>query len=199
MKSKFTKLALLFFILAMLVGCASVVESLDDVIDSRIDDASTSTILPTEESGPRTGGIVLPDLERIESSSADTTATDNSKEISNQYAVQEGQAYYRKDDVALYLHLYNTLPPNYITKNDAMDRGWDSREGNLWEVTDRMVIGGDRFGNREGLLPEKNGRQYYEADVDFEGGYRDAKRLVYSNDGLIFYTDDHYASFTQLY
>lgn len=80
-----------------------------------------------------------------------------------------------------------------------MDLGWDAQEGNLWEVTDRMSIGGNRFGNREKQLPEADGRQYYEADVNYQGGYRGAERLVYSNDGLIFYTKDHYESFEQLY
>ena len=62
-----------------------------------------------------------------------------------------------------------------------------------------MSIGGDKFGNREGLLPKEDGRQYYECDVNYQGGYRGAERIVFSNDGLIFYTDDHYNSFTQLY
>ena len=62
-----------------------------------------------------------------------------------------------------------------------------------------MSIGGDRFGNREGLLPTKKGRKYYECDIDFDGGYRNGKRIVYSNDGLIYYTGDHYESFQLLY
>ena len=62
-----------------------------------------------------------------------------------------------------------------------------------------MLIGGDYFGNREGLLPEEDGRDYFEADVNYDGGYRGAERLVYSNDGLIYYTDDHYDSFQQLF
>ncbi|MDD4081726.1 MAG: ribonuclease domain-containing protein, partial [Eubacteriales bacterium] len=62
------------------------------------------------------------------------------------------------------------------------------------------TIGGDRFGNFEGLLPEKKGRQYNECDIDTLGRpSRDARRLVYSNDGLIYYTPDHYESFTLLY
>ena len=60
-----------------------------------------------------------------------------------------------------------------------------------------MSIGGDYFGNWEGLLPEDY--DYYEADINYEGGYRNAERIVYSEEGLIFYTDDHYASFEQLY
>jgi len=76
---------------------------------------------------------------------------------------------------------------------------YDPQKGNLWDVTDKMSIGGDRFGNREKLLPEEDGRVYFECDINYEGGYRGSERLVYSNDGLIFYTEDHYESFEQLY
>lgn len=106
--------------------------------------------------------------------------------------------YYSKDDVALYLHTYGELPSNYLTKSEANDLGWEAREGNLWDVTDKGVIGGDRFGNREGLLPK--GEQYFEADVNYNGGYRDAERLVYTREGkVIYYTGDHYESFEVLY
>lgn len=114
--------------------------------------------------------------------------------------VVEKDGYYTsRDEVALYLHTYGELPNNYITKQEAMDLGWVSSLGNLWEVTDRMSIGGDRFGNREGLLPNSEHRIYYEADIDYEGGYRGPKRIVYSSDGLIFYTADHYESFEVIY
>lgn len=103
------------------------------------------------------------------------------------------------DRVAAYLHAYGELPPNFIRKEDARALGWDSADGNLWDVTDEMSIGGDRFGNRERLLPEADGRVWYECDVNYAGGFRGAERIVYSNDGLIYYTDDHYESFTLLY
>ena len=79
-----------------------------------------------------------------------------------------------------------------------MDLGWVAAKGNLWKVTDKMSIGGDKFGNFEKLLPTQKGRQYYEADIEYKGGNRGAKRLVYSNDGLIYYTDDHYNTFEKL-
>jgi guanyl-specific ribonuclease Sa len=63
-----------------------------------------------------------------------------------------------------------------------------------------MCIGGNTFGNREGLLPSKKGRTYTECDIDTLGAKaRGIKRIVFSNDGLIYYTDDHYESFTLLY
>jgi ribonuclease T1 len=80
-----------------------------------------------------------------------------------------------------------------------MALGWDSDQGNLWEVTDQLSIGGDVFGNREGLLPKAAGRIWYECDVNYQGGFRGAERILYSNDGLIYYSDDHYQTFSKLY
>lgn len=119
--------------------------------------------------------------------------------VTDELLVEYGYDYYLPDEVALYLHAFEELPPNYITKSEAQDYGWDSREGNLWDVAYGFCIGGDRFGNREGLLPKEKGRQYYEADVNYEGGFRGGERLVFSNDGLIYYTADHYESFELLY
>lgn len=111
----------------------------------------------------------------------------------------EDGVYSTLEEVAEYLHYYGHLPQNYLTKQEAKELGWDASAGNLWEVADGMSIGGDRFGNREGLLPAAEGRTWYECDVNYTGGFRGAERLLYSNDGLIYYTDDHYASFALLY
>ena len=116
-----------------------------------------------------------------------------------QATISEDGSYSTKDEVAAYLHQYGHLPPNYLTKKQAQELGWVANQGNLWEIAPGMSIGGDRFGNREGLLPEAPGRQYYECDIDFDGGYRGTKRIIYSNDGLIYYTEDHYESFQLLY
>ena len=113
-------------------------------------------------------------------------------------ALDEDGAYTSRDDVALYLYLYGQLPDNFMTKSEARKLGWSG--GGLDKYAYGMCIGGDRFGNNEGLLPEKAGRQYYECDIDtLHAKSRGAKRIVFSNDGLIYYTDDHYASFTLLY
>lgn len=113
--------------------------------------------------------------------------------------VEYGLDYSEAEEVALYLHAFDELPPNFITKYEARDMGWNSKEGNLWEVAYGYSIGGDEFGNREGLLPDENDRQWYECDVNYEGDYRGSERIVFSNDGLIYYTDDHYESFELLY
>jgi len=113
--------------------------------------------------------------------------------------VEKGLSYSTRNEVAQYIHEFLELPPNYISKKEARDLGWDSSKGNLWQITNKKSIGGDRFGNREGLLPEADTRIYYECDINYKGGYRGAERIVYSNDGLIFYTDDHYKTFKKLY
>jgi guanyl-specific ribonuclease Sa len=105
------------------------------------------------------------------------------------------------DDVASvseYIHTYGELPSNYMTKKEAQKLGWEG--GSLEDYAPGMCIGGDYYGNYEELLPKKKGRKYYECDIDTLGrSKRGAKRIIYSNDGLIYYTDDHYASFTLLY
>ncbi len=131
-----------------------------------------------------------------------TNSTNNSSSSSEENLkedISESKEYSSKEEVAAYINKYNKLPSNYITKKEAENLGWESSKGNLWNVADGKSIGGDKFGNREGLLPKKSGRQYYECDIDYNGGYRGAKRIIYSNDGLIYYTEDHYKTFEQLY
>ena len=124
--------------------------------------------------------------------------TTQAQDVKESQILEDGE-YYTKDDVAEYLYLYGHLPDNYITKNEAKELGWISSKGNLWDVAPGKCIGGDTFGNREEKLPEKKKRKYYECDVNYEGGYRNEDRLIYSNDGLIYFTEDHYESFELLY
>ena len=112
--------------------------------------------------------------------------------------VEKNGTYTDKDHVAAYLKEYGELPSNYITKNEARKLGWNGSRSGLWDVAWGMSIGGDKFGNYEEILPVKRGRQYYECDIDFDGRKANAKRIVYSNDGLIFYTDDHYETFEEI-
>lgn len=108
-------------------------------------------------------------------------------------------SYTTKEDVALYIHLYGSLPQNFITKSQARALGWKS--GSVHPYAPGKCIGGDTFGNREGLLPYGTGRTWKECDIDTLGSTssRGSKRIVFSNDGLIYYTADHYRSFTLLY
>lgn len=111
-------------------------------------------------------------------------------------ALDPDGSYTTKEDVALYIHTYGCLPSNFMTKKEAQQLGWEG--GGLEDYAPGMCIGGDRFGNYEGLLPED--REYTECDIDTLGAdKRGAKRIVFSDDGLIYYTDDHYESFELLY
>lgn len=168
---------LALFMLAAIVGCSAedISEGLElagDIIDiiGEIDTADTSA----------TANITG-------DTSADVTPT-----------LDEDGYYYSKDDVALYIHTYGKLPSNFITKSEAEGLGWEG--GSVERYLEGAAIGGDRFSNREGLLPKADGRVYYECDIDTLGeNSRGAKRIVFSSDGLIYYTSDHYESFTLLY
>ena len=119
--------------------------------------------------------------------------------LADDFSVEYGLDYSSPEEVGLYLYVFQELPPNFITKNEARKLGWESSKGNLWDVAYGYSIGGDSFGNREDLLPENRERDYFECDVNYFGGYRGGERIVYSNDGLIYYTGDHYESFELLY
>ncbi|HIU64708.1 MAG TPA: ribonuclease [Candidatus Avacidaminococcus intestinavium] len=126
------------------------------------------------------------------------SAKEQAKAESYSKTLDKKGSYTTKDEVALYLHTYNKLPENFIKKAEAQALGWTG--GSLKKYAPGKAIGGDRFGNFEGVLPKKQGRIYYECDIDtLKASARGAKRIVFSNDGLIYYTDNHYASFTLLY
>lgn len=145
---------------------------------------------------PIIDGVEPEDLPIVES---EQDSENQDANVEEEPKVLEDGEYTSKEEVALYIHLYNHLPDNFITKKEAKKLGWESKAGNLGEVAPGKSIGGDYFGNYEELLPEADGRDYYECDIDSDGGYRGAKRIVFSNDGLIYYTEDHYESFELLY
>jgi ribonuclease T1 len=155
---------------------------------------ATKVITPPETPNtnitiPKEGTSVSPPQKEQPPSKAETAVVQ----------VKKGQNYSTKDEVAAYIHEFKELPPNFITKKEAEKLGWDNSKGNLWNVTNKKSIGGDSFGNFEGLLPKASGRKYYECDINYNGGYRGAERIIYSNDGVIYYTNDHYKTFKKLY
>lgn len=111
--------------------------------------------------------------------------------------IVEEESYSSCDEVAAYLYYFEELPINYITKTKAKKLGWVAEKGNLWDVTDHMSIGGGGFNNNEGILPD--GTKYYECDIDYNGGTRNGLRIVYSQDGAIYYSSDHYRNFILIY
>ena len=101
-----------------------------------------------------------------------------------------------RECVSAHIRRTGSLPQNFITKKQAGELGWQG--GDLWRYARGKSIGGDRFGNFERRLPDKKGRIWRECDIEYRGGARGAKRLIFSNDGLIFYTADHYESFERV-
>ncbi|TKI83141.1 hypothetical protein FC701_18810 [Bacillus mycoides] len=102
------------------------------------------------------------------------------------------------DEVTKYVNEHKKLPDNYITKEQAKSLGWKGKEGNLHEVAPGKSMGGEIFANKEGLLPSAPGRAWYEADINYISGYRGNDRIVYSSDGLLYKTSDHYKTFTEM-
>ena len=99
--------------------------------------------------------------------------------------------------IADYLFEHGELPDNFITKEEAQALGWGSGKKYVSDAAPGKSIGGDYFGNYEGLLPK--GTKYHEADCNYTGGPRGEDRIIYSADGHVYYTDDHYNTFTELY
>lgn len=121
----------------------------------------------------------------------------NFQQTAETLSIDEDGIYDQKDDVALYIVTFHKLPSNYMTKKEARKYGWEG--GALSTVIEDKCIGGDEYGNYESILPEIDGT-YYECDIDTLGKQkRGAKRIIYSDSYDIYYTDDHYESFTQLY
>ena len=191
-------------LLLMSVGCGQTATQIPEtpVTETTITDVSSTTTVEVNEGDSPNTDASKPDNAEHDSlpgsASVDSSDTDLSISESDSPALSEDGSYTSKEDVALYIHLYGHLPPNFITKKEAEKLGWNG--GSLEPFAPGMCIGGSHFGNYEGILPEKEGRSYTECDIDTLGAdKRGAKRIVFSNDGLIYYTEDHYNSFELLY
>ena len=99
-----------------------------------------------------------------------------------------------KENVVInYVKKNHELPDYYLTKSEARNQGWNASAGNLCEVLPGKAIGGDKFSNREKQLPK--GNQYFEADVNYNCGNRNGDRIVFTKNGEVWLTHDHYRSF----
>ena len=197
------KLATLFSFLLpvffLLTGCSP---EMEDLATEVLTEVITEMEMESETETESEVGELPEQEEEIlidETITDETVVTEDVVEEFYETEISESGTYTSKEEVAAYLHTYGHLPSNFITKKEAKNLGWVSSEGNLWEVAPGMSIGGDYFGNYEGNLPEAKGRDYYECDIDTNGSYRGAKRIVFSDDGLIYYTEDHYETFELLY
>lgn len=171
----------------------------DDPADSG-EELVIVTDAPSDETPADTHANAPPEDTEASETGADVTEapSETTSEASTAAPIAEDGSYTTKEDVALYIHTYGKLPQNYITKKEAERLGWTG--GSLEPYAPGKCIGGARFGNYEGLLPDQPGRIWTECDIDTLGKRsRGAKRIVFSNDGLIYYTGDHYETFTLLY
>ena len=185
-KKLFPLLALLLVVLAAFIGCAELPEDIVLPTDP------LSGILETIDDYLESETDPLPEDQTL------LQETEPETEAETEALLDPDGSYTSKEDVALYIYTYGELPSNFMTKKEARALGWEG--GGLDSYADGMCIGGDRFGNYEGILPDADGRKWTECDIDtLHAKSRGAKRIVFSNDGLIYYTDDHYESFELLY
>lgn len=191
---KWTALLLTLLMLLGLTGCGDV--SAEDVI------AGVETAVEIVEmlEGSETTADISED-ELFTSPSDETDAEETLEDLPGDVEVSELDEdgwYYSMEEVSEYLIVYGELPENFITKSEAEALGWEG--GSVERYLEGAAIGGDRFYNNEGDLPEEKGRLYYECDIDTNGAKsRGPERIVFSNDGLIYYTPDHYETFELLY
>lgn len=205
-------LILIMALLLLFTGCQKkTAEPQEPQQQGQVTAATTdqSSTTATEQSSEATSLISLP---LAEPDNSDTGSQDTSQDASAaadsiellpetieqqpSQLIPEDGTYTTKEDVALYIHTYGKLPQNFITKKAAKKLGWQG--GSLEEYAPGKCIGGDYFGNYEGLLPKD--KEYHECDIGTLGkSKRGAKRIIYSDDGYIYYTGDHYESFELLY
>ena len=175
---------------------------LDAVVDSIPDDSQSEDVKTPEQALPDSQAPpAQPEAPAVPEtpSQPETPAAPETPAEPEEPTLDEDGWYSDKDNVALYIHLYGKLPSNFLSKSKARSQyGWEY--GPLDKLAPGMSIGGSQFGNNEGRLPDAKGRTWTECDIDTVGkDGRGAKRIVFSNDGLIYYTEDHYETFELLY
>lgn len=203
-------IALLLTLLILISGCSYQDELPSEYFTGGDEAAYLETSLPDQEDGTTAhesnGSAELSSIsfDENETTAGKITETEPLEESLTETVPQKkyvpvyGEYYYDLENVVLYLKEYNELPPNYITKDEARDLGWSG--GSLEDYKDGAAIGGDRFGNYEGLLPKTDGVKYTECDIDTDGySSRGSRRLVYSSNGHYYYTSDHYDTFKEVF
>ena len=202
MKKRFAALLALLLLAGLLCGCGAAVpapaatEPPTMILPTAAPAAAPGpTTTPTDAPVPEQSAAPSPTLAPTPTPAPTPSPTPEPTEEPASGVTEDGE-YTAPEDVAEYLHLYGHLPGNFITKKEAQALGWDSSRNYVSDAAPGKSIGGDYFGNYEKLLPKGS---YRECDVNYTGGRRGAERIIYGEDGSVWYTADHYQSFTQLY
>ena len=207
MTRRITALLLALLLALSLTACGNPAQAMDTIEKTAQSVQQIAEVLNDTEEDTESAALPASEAQELaeeaseepaQASDQETAAEEPAEAAAETPAIDEDGVYTTKDDVALYLHTYGHLPSNFITKKEAEKLGWSG--GSLEPYAPGKCIGGSHFGNYEGILPEKDGRSYTECDIDTLGAdKRGAKRIVFSNDGLIYYTEDHYETFELLY
>ena len=200
MKKRLSALFLALILLLTLCGCGEIAGTAAAEQPQTVDPAQSESAQAPAADEPEITQEAEPEAQEENVLPEDAAGDDEASAPADEASasISEDGSYTSKDDVALYIHTYGHLPDNFITKKQAQALGWSG--GSLEPYASGKCIGGSHFGNYEGILPEKDGRSYTECDIDTLGAdKRGAKRIVFSNDGLIYYTEDHYETFELLY
>ena len=179
--------ALLLAVLPVVNGCGTLKESATAPTDAFA--LTTAETLSKTTEAP----------EAAEDDLSPVTAERKKKEVSAETQEKESGPITAPQAIADYIFTHGELPDNFITKEEAKALGWDSGRNYVGDVAPGKSIGGDRFGNYQGQLPKAKGRKFYECDVNYKGKKRGEERIVYSNDGHVWYTKDHYETFEELF
>lgn len=139
-----------------------------------------------------------PDVSGIEAPAAQPAAASEpaAQEAAGQIAAP---AFTDPQAIADYIFANRRLPDHFITRREAEALGYDADRNFLSDVAPGLSLGGDRFGNYENLLPKASTRTWKECDANYISGPRGTERIIYSNDGLVYYTADHYETYTQMF
>ena len=186
-------LALLLALLLTLSGCSDVMKMAGSLSQALQEDLQAA-----ETEAPRAEATATPRTTKAKNTAAPRAAKAKATATPKAARAAEGPIT-EPQAIADYLFEHGELPDNFITKKEAQELGWINGRNYVSDVAPGKSIGGDRFGNYEGKLPRVKGRTYYEADCYYRKGKRTKERIVYSSDGHVWYSDDHYNTFTELF
>ena len=179
----------------LLTGCSGILETVTEPLPEVTENLPLATDAPEKaKAGAQTEAPAKAPTEK-----PTKTPTEEPTNAPTEAPAEQTGPITEPQAIADYIFAYGELPDNFITKEEAQALGWDSSRNYVSDVAPGKSIGGDRFGNYEGVLPKAKGRTFRECDCNYTGGKRGGERIVYSNDGHVWYTNDHYETFTELF